>query len=201
MHFTDEEGIAAVRIARKVVEDYLTREKIPALEFPERFREKMGVFTTISTYPERELRGCIGFPEPVLPLKDALVESAISAAINDPRFPPMSPRELDRVVFEVSLLTPPKEIVAKDRKKLPEIVKVGRDGLIVERGFYKGLLLPQVPVEWGWDSEEFLAQTCWKAGLPMDCWLDPRTRVYSFTAEIFEEEEPRGRIRRKEIED
>ncbi len=201
MRYSDEDGEFAVRTARRVVEGYLLERRIPDLKFPKRFEEKSGVFTTISTYPERELRGCIGFPEPAFPLKKALVESALSAALQDPRFPPLGKDELDRVIFEVSLLTPPEEIKVDRRAELPKKIRVGKHGLIVERGFYKGLLLPQVPVEWGWDEEEFLSQTCWKAGLPMDCWLDDATRVYAFSAEIFEEEEPRGKIRRKEIED
>ncbi len=199
--YTDSEGEFAVRTARRVVEEYLQRRKIPSIEFPKRFEEKSGVFTTISTYPNHELRGCIGFPEPIFPLKKALVESALSAAFQDPRFPPLSRREIDSVVFEVSLLTPPEEIKVRRRKELLEKIEIGKHGLIVERGFYKGLLLPQVPIEWGWDVEEFLSQTCWKAGLPMDCWLDDSTKIYAFSAEIFEEEEPRGKVRRKEIED
>ena len=200
MFFTDEEGRIAVKAARKVVERVLERGEVPKIDFPEKFNTKYGVFTTISTYPERELRGCIGFPEPVLPLREALVDSAISAAFRDPRFPPLRRDEVDGVVFEVSLLRPPEEVKVRRRKELLDRIKVGKHGLIVERGFYKGLLLPQVPVEWGWDTEEFLAQTCWKAGLPMDCWLDEGTKIYSFTAEIFEEESPRGKVRRKEIE-
>ncbi len=85
------------------------------------------------------------------------------------------------------------------KKDLPKEIKIGVHGLIVEKGFYKGLLLPQVPVEWGWDEMEFLSQTCWKAGLPPDCWLDENTKIYAFTAEIFEEEEPHGKIRRKPL--
>ncbi|MCD6275413.1 MAG: TIGR00296 family protein [Thermoplasmata archaeon] len=198
--YTEEEGIFAVRTARKVVEFYIEHKNTPYIPFPKKFEENSGVFTTISTYPERELRGCIGYPEPVLPLKDALIQSAISAAFSDPRFPPLRKDELDKVVFEVSLLTPPEEIKVKRRKELLNEVKIGVHGLIVERGFYRGLLLPQVPVEWNWDVEEFLSQTCWKAGLPMDCWLDENTKIYRFTAEIFEEEEPRGAIRRKKLE-
>jgi uncharacterized protein (TIGR00296 family) len=198
--YSDEEGVFAVKTARRVVEEYLERRKIPKIEFPEKFEKKSGVFTTISTYPKHELRGCIGFPEPVFPLKKALVESALSAAFQDPRFPPLRRDEIDRVVFEVSLLTPPVEVKVKNRRELLEKIRIGKHGLIVEKGFYKGLLLPQVPVEWGWDVEEFLAQTCWKAGLYPDCWLDEDTKIYAFSAEIFEEEEPRGKIRRKEIE-
>ena len=200
MHaYTDEEGEIAVRAARRVVEEYLTNGKVPELVFPPKFDRKSGVFTTISRYPSRELRGCIGYPEPIFPLKEALVKSAIAAATEDPRFPPMRREELDHVIFEVSLLTPPEEIKVKKRKHLLKEVEIGKHGLIAERGFYRGLLLPQVPVEWGWDVREFLEQTCWKAGLPMDCWLDEYTKFYRFTAEIFEEEEPRGRVRRKEL--
>lgn len=198
--YTDEEGKFAVRTARKVVEFYLEKEDIPHIDFPKKFEKESGVFTTISTYPERELRGCIGYPEPVLPLKDALIQSAISAAFSDPRFPPLRKDEINNIVFEVSLLTPPEEIKVEDRKELLNEVKIGLHGLIAERGFYRGLLLPQVPVEWNWDVKEFLEQTCWKAGLPRDCWLDRRTKFYRFTAEIFEEEEPRGNIRRKKLE-
>ena len=201
MMYSDEEGIFVVKTARRVVEEYLNRRRVPEIEFPKKFEEKGGVFTTISTYPDRNLRGCIGFPEPIFPLKKALVESALAAAFQDPRFPPLTRDELNSVVFEVSLLTPPEEIRVKSRKELLNRVVIGRHGLIAERGFYRGLLLPQVPVEWNWDVEEFLSQTCWKAGLPPDCWLDESTKIYAFSAEIFEEEEPRGRIRRKEIGD
>ena len=200
MKYSDEEGVFAVKTARKVVEEYLERKKVPPIEFPKRFEEKSGVFTTISSYPEHELRGCIGFPEPIYPLKKSLVESALAAAFQDHRFPPLQKREIDNVVFEVSLLTSPEELKVKNKKELLKIIKIGVYGLIVERGFYKGLLLPQVPVEWGWDVETFLSQTCWKAGLPMDCWLDDDVRIYAFSAEIFGEEEPRGNIRRKNIE-
>ena len=197
--YSEEDGKFAVKTARKVVEFYLEHKSTPYIEFPENFREKRGVFTTISTYPERNLRGCIGYPEPVLELEKALVQSSLSAAFEDPRFPPLRKDEIDRVVFEVSILTPPEEIKVKKRKELLKEVKIGRDGLIAERGFYRGLLLPQVPVEWKWNTEEFLSETCWKSGLPMDCWLDDNTKIYRFTAEIFEEEKPRGEVRRKEL--
>jgi hypothetical protein len=197
--YTDEEGEFAVRTARKVVELHFEGKDLE-LDFPERFYENSGVFTTISTYPDHNLRGCIGFPEPVYPLKDALVQSALSAAFNDPRFPPLRKDELSRVIFEVSLLTPPEKIVVKNKRELLKSIRIGVDGLIAQRGFYRGLLLPQVPVEWGWKPKEFLQQTCLKAGLPADCWKDSRTTFYRFTAEIFEEESPYGEVRRKKIE-
>ena len=103
------------------------------------------------------------------------------------------------MVFEISVLTPPQLIKAKKSREYPSKVKVGKDGLIVERGMFKGLLLPQVPVEWKWDCEEFLCQCCIKAGLPSDNWLLDGTRIYKFQAIIFEEEKPRGEVRRKAL--
>ncbi len=197
--YDDRDGEFAVKTARKVVEFFLEHKSTPYLEFPEKFKKKGGVFTTISTYPDHNLRGCIGYPEPILELEKALVQSAIAAAFEDPRFPPLQKDEIDHVVFEVSLLTPPEEIKVKRRKDLLKEVEVGKHGLIAEHGFYRGLLLPQVPIEWKWNVQEFLEETCVKAGLPMDCWLDEYTKFYRFTAEIFEEEEPRGKVRRKRL--
>ena len=140
------------------------------------------------------LRGCIGFPYPVYPLVRAVIEAAVESATRDPRFPPMTMHELDNVVFEVSVLTEPKLIEVKSPTEYPSKIKIGEDGLIVERGFYKGLLLPQVPVEWGWDEEEFLCQCCMKAGLPPDYWLLKGTKLYKFSSVIAEELEPNGRV-------
>jgi uncharacterized protein (TIGR00296 family) len=103
-------------------------------------------------------------------------------------------------VVEVTILTPPEEIKVADRKELPKVVEVGKDGLIAEFGPYRGLLLPQVPVEWGWNAEEFLSQTCMKAGMSPDMWLDRRTTLYRFEGQIFAEESPRGPVARKEID-
>jgi len=97
------------------------------------------------------------------------------------------------------VLTRPELVRVEDPRDYPKAIKVGRDGLIVEKGFFRGLLLPQVPVEWGWDEETFLGQTCMKAGLYPDAWFDPDTRIYRFQAIVFEEEEPRGRVRRVEL--
>jgi len=198
-----QEGKFLVELARKTVEEYLkSRKRISA---PENISEKLlqpcGVFVTINTIKdgEKELRGCIGYPYPTTPLVQAVIESAISSATQDPRFYPLSLSELDNVVFEVSVLTPPQLIeVKKPSEYLPKIM-VGKDGLIVERGMFKGLLLPQVPVEWKWDEEEFLCQCCIKAGLPPDCWLLKDTKIYKFQAIIFGEEKPRGEIKHKAL--
>lgn len=198
-----EEGKFLVELARRTVEEYLkSRKRISVPEnIPEKFLQPCGVFVTINSVKngEKELRGCIGFPHPTTPLAQAVIESAISSATQDPRFYPLSLRELDKVVFEVSVLTPPQLIEAKKPSEYPGKIKVGKDGLIAERGIFKGLLLPQVPIEWKWDEEEFLCQCCIKAGLPPDGWLLDGTKIYKFQAIIFEEERPNGEVKRKSL--
>ncbi len=164
-----------------------------------KFQEKAGAFVTLKTYPEGHLRGCIGYPEPTFPLYQAVIRAAISAATQDPRFYPVTPGELPNLTVEVSVLTPPEPLRVDDRSKLPGLIMVGRDGLIVRAGPWSGLLLPQVPVEWGWDSREFLDQTCVKAGLPPGCWMRPDVEVFRFTAIVFAEEKPMGRVVREEL--
>jgi uncharacterized protein (TIGR00296 family) len=194
-----QEGKALVQLARNAVEEYLkTRKQIKVPEsIPEKFLQPCGVFVTINTIRngEKELRGCIGYPYPITPLVEAIIDSAINSATQDPRFSPISIRELDNVVFEVSILTPPEKIETKKSSEYPAKIKVGEDGLIVERGMFKGLLLPQVPVEWEWDEEEFLCQCCIKAGLPPDHWLIDGTRIYKFSCIIAEETSPRGTVK------
>jgi len=201
---THEEGEFIVRLARKAVETYLKTGKIIRApnDTPAKLKERCGVFVTINSVKggEYELRGCIGFPYPTHPLTQAVIESAISSATQDPRFYPMTADELDHVVFEVSVLTPPELVEVKDPQEYCQKIKVGRDGLIAEHGFYKGLLLPQVPVDWKWDEEDFLCQCCIKAGLPPDSWLLKDTKVYKFQAIIFEETSPKGKVAQKQID-
>lgn len=196
---TKEEGERAVRFAREIVDSYVKGEKIKDRDLGEKFRKKSGAFVTILTYPSRDLRGCIGIPEPIYDLKRSIVEAAKSAT-RDPRFPPLRENELSNVVIEVTILTPPRLIDVKNPRDYLDKVKIGRDGLIVEKGIYRGLLLPQVPVEWGWDVEEFLSQTCIKAGLPPDAWIDRDTMLYSFQGQIFAEKEPYGEIEERKID-
>ena len=195
-----ERGTFLVKLARAAVEEYLrSGVKIePPPETPPDLYEKRGVFVTLKTYPQRELRGCIGYPEPIMPLVLATIDAAISAATRDPRFYPVGVEELPKLLFEVTVLTPPQPIEVP-LEELPKAIKVGRDGLIVRCGYASGLLLPQVPVEWGWNEEEFLAQTCVKAGLPPNCWLDPRCQFYKFQGQIFTETEPYGEVVEEKI--
>ena len=185
---TLEEGRLAVHLARQALTAYTESKKIiEPRDLPPVFEEKRGVFVTL--HKDGELRGCIGYPLPIMPLGKAIVDSAINACSRDPRFPCVRPTELERIELEVTILTPP-EVYAEPKKRLPEQVIIGRDGLIVTRGPYSGLLLPQVAPEWGFDSLEFLSHTCLKAGLPPDAWLDEDTEVQHFQAQIFAEVAP-----------
>ncbi|MDI6642595.1 MAG: TIGR00296 family protein [Candidatus Hodarchaeaceae archaeon] len=193
-----EEGTLLVRTARRTIETYLRERRKPsAPKVPPKLREPRGVFVTL--IKGGELRGCIGHPLPTTPLIDAVIDSAISSATRDPRFPPMVPEELTEVEVEVSALTKPEPIKVKTPREYPEHVVIGRDGLIVECGGYAGLLLPQVAVEWGWDSEEFLSQTCLKAGLPPDSWLDKDVQIRKFSAQVFREKGPRGEVEERKL--
>ena len=186
-----EDGILAVKAARSSIEAE-TQGLSPELDLPRSFARKSGVFVTINTYPDGNLRGCIGYPEPVYPLKDALVFSAQSAC-HDPRFMPLSLKEAVNCTVEVTILSPP-VLIECDKKELPKKIVIGRDGLIIQFGRRRGLLLPQVPVEWGWDQEEFLRQLSAKAGLPYDAWTLKDSTIWSFTGEIFHELSPKGEI-------
>lgn len=191
--FAAEDGVVAVRQARAAVARALGMPppgEAPG-ELPLSFRERRGVFVTWYEHPEHRLRGCIGYPEPVLPLGDGLRRAAVSAALDDPRFPPVTPRELRTLVAEVSLLTPFASLPLRDR---PRGVEVGRDGLVVESGRFRGLLLPQVAPEQGWTAEEFLDGTCEKAGLARGAWRSPQVTVYRFQAEVFQERTPGGEV-------
>jgi uncharacterized protein (TIGR00296 family) len=196
-----EEGKFLIELARNAVKEYLKTGKIVKApeSTPKKLFEQCGVFVTISSvkHGEKELRGCIGYPYPTNPLVEAIIDSAINSATQDPRFYPLSLSELDEVVFEVSVLSPPEAIEAKKPEEYVAKIKVGEDGLIVEKGVFKGLLLPQVPVEWGWCEEEFLCQCCIKAGLPPDSWLTKGAKIYRFSAIIFEEEAPQGEVKLK----
>ncbi len=200
---SDEEGKFLIQLSRNTVKTYLEKGETlkPPENTPKKFFEKCGVFVTISTLKRgrKELRGCIGYPYPTNPLVEAVIDAAIQASTQDPRFESMTAKELDNVVFEVSVLTPPEPVHTDKPEEYVKTIKVGEHGLIVEKGFYKGLLLPQVPVEWGWGEEEFLCQCCMKAGLPPDSWLTKGAKIYKFSAIVFEEETPKGDVKRKRL--
>ena len=199
---TEEEGRVLVGLARTSIEAALgSSEKVTLDGVSEKLRIPCGVFVTLNKVEgsSHSLRGCIGFPYPVKPLADAVAEVAVSAALRDPRFSPVSKAEMDSIVIEVSVLTPPELLSVEKPDQYPSLIEIGRDGLIVARGQNRGLLLPQVPVEWGWDAEEFLTQCCLKARLQPDAWLLPGTEISRFRAIIFSEDEPREEVKRVEL--
>jgi len=175
--FTDTQQRTLLDIAREAVRAGVTGralDVLPAGEFP----DATGAFVTLKKHGE--LRGCIGTLECQRPLAEEIARVAVSAALEDPRFAPVHQAELDDLDLEVSVLGPLEPIDPAD----PDAIVIGRHGLVVEAGNRRGLLLPQVATEWGWDRETFLAHTCRKAGLPADCWRQG-ARVYRFAAEVF----------------
>jgi uncharacterized protein (TIGR00296 family) len=194
-----DEGKKAVEFARKIIDGYVSQNNRPNLDIGKSFLEKQGAFVTLHTFPEHNLRGCIGIPLPVMPLKDAIAEGAKSAT-RDPRFPPLEENELDSIIIEVTILTKPEIINVEKPEEYLSKIEIGRHGLIVEQGIFKGLLLPQVPIEQGWNKEEFLSHTCIKAGLIPDAWQDISTKISSFSGQIFTEVEPRGKVEEKKLD-
>ncbi len=190
-------GKVLVEIARKSVESHFsgnTKELQELIKSHWFLNKKRGVFVTIHTYPEKQLRGCIGFPLPIYPLGEAVVKAAKSAAFEDPRFPPLQEEELGKVIFEVSVLTEPEKIKYESCEELLEKIEKYKDGLILKIGPYSGLFLPQVWKEIS-NKESFLAHLCFKAGIPdPNCWKNRAAEIYKFRVNAFEEKEPYGEV-------
>ncbi len=201
--FSQEDGKMLIQFARDNIEFFLkNNRKIPIPDvLKEKFSDKYGAFVTLNKYNVigNPLRGCIGYIEPTYSLYDVIHRVSISSAIEDPRFPSVSLDEMDNIVIELSILTPPKLLKVNDPKEYLDKIVIGRDGLIVEKGMRRGLLLPQVPIDHGrnWDVETFISQTCSKAWLESNAWKNKGTNIYSFQAILFEEKEPRGEAIRK----
>ncbi|WP_456433982.1 AmmeMemoRadiSam system protein A [Thermosulfuriphilus sp.] len=179
---TDEEKITLLKIARQAIAARLEGRQ---LTFPEisspKLKTSLGAFVTL--HIRGQLRGCIGTFFPQGPLYQTVAQMAQEAAFSDPRFPPLSRAEFPQIDIEISVLSP------MERIRGVEEIEVGRHGLYIIRGLNRGVLLPQVATEYGWDRYTFLDHTCLKAGLPPGCWQDPETEIYVFTAEIFSEKE------------
>jgi len=169
-------------IARNSIKRYMYNDRfsLPS-EYDNELKISVGVFVTLTI--QGELRGCIGYVTGVKPLINSVFEMAREAAFDDPRFHPLTKEELEEIDIEISVLTP-LEKVASDYKAI-----IGVDGLIVRKGYRSGLLLPQVAVEWRYDSEQFIQQTCLKAGMNRKCYTDKDVEIFKFQAEIFNEKE------------
>ena len=194
---SDSDGVFLVKTARQAVTEFLSngnRIKLEA-EHEKKFSFHSGVFVTLNK--SDGLRGCIGFPMPEKKLSHAIIDGAIAAATEDPRFPPVTAKELNDITFEVTVLTSPMEIDVSDPMEYLTKIKVGRDGLIIRHSFYSGLLLPQVHGEYGWNVEEFLQHTCQKAGLEKDFWKSGKAKIEKFEGIVFKEEKPNGEVVRE----
>ncbi len=169
-----------LHLARATLESYLSTSKVPEYHTgrPE-LRVRAGAF--VSLHRGEELRGCVGLITPDRELYRVVQHCAVSAASEDMRFTPVTPDELDQLKIEISVLTP------LHRAREVEEIQPGKHGIFITRGPNRGLLLPQVATEYGWDRETFLAQTCRKAGLPESAWKDPLTTISIFEAQVFSE--------------
>lgn len=170
-----------LQYVRAILEERLLGKALiaPPVLRDEVFTQKYGMFVTLTL--NGKLRGCIGMIEGKATLREAAGEMAIQSAFHDPRFLPLSADELSRIKIEISILYPPQPLLQASE------IKIGRDGLIMEKGYHRGLLLPQVAVEHGWDTEEFMNQTCRKAGLESFCW-ENGAKTSRFMAVVFQEE-------------
>ena len=176
---TPEEERTCLKLARQALEHYFkTGGYLRSPVKSGALKEKRGAFVTLTV--DGDLRGCIGYPLPVKPLDETVIEMAVAAASQDTRFEPLQANELKKIKIEISVLGLPEPVSD------PGEVQVGCHGIIVSKGFYKGLLLPQVPVEHGWDRETYLCHGCLKAGLPPEEWKKG-AKLEVFTAQVFSE--------------
>jgi AmmeMemoRadiSam system protein A len=176
---TRDEERAALKLARQALEHYFkTGDLFRSPVASGLLKERRGAFVTLTV--DGELRGCIGYPLPEKPLDETIIEMAVAAATQDTRFEPLAANELKKLKIDISVLGLPEPI------EDPAEVQVGRHGIIVSKGFHRGLLLPQVPVEYGWDRETYLDHGCLKAGLPRDAWKKG-AKIQVFTAQVFSE--------------
>jgi len=199
-------GEFLVKLARRTIETYLQDKKKISIpnNAPKDLFDQSGVFVTLRRYikgKEPDLRGCIGRIEsPNSTLIQSTIDSAIDAAIRDPRFPPVTYKEMASIIVETTILTVPELLEVKNPDEYFELIEIGRHGLIAEQGTYqRGLLLPQVPVEQNWDLEYYLYYVCLKAGLPGQSWTDLKTKISRFEGFIFSEETPNGLIFQRQI--
>ncbi len=174
-----------IKIARDTLSLYVNTRALPQLtQYPvtPQLQKQCGVFVTLKNKKTNERRGCIGYIAGAKPLREAVRDCTVESATRDARFPPLHAGEEQTVTIEISVLTPPEKISSINQ------IQVGKHGLIIKKGMHHGVLLPQVPVEWGWNRDQFLQAICQKAGLPEDAWQQG-AELYIFTAQVVKETE------------
>ncbi len=181
---TEEDGKKLLRLARSSIEGYFSGKELET-EDVKHLNNELGIFVTLNK--RGALRGCIGFPEPIMPLYKAVIEASKSAAFKDPRFPPLKKEELEDIHLEISVLTEPELMAKYEPESVKEEIVIGKHGLVIKHPYGSGLLLPQVPVEQNWSVEEFLKNLCYKAGLPPTAWQRDKSEIYRFEAQVFSE--------------
>jgi hypothetical protein len=189
------EGEFLVELARKSISYYLKNlvpMKAPKIGYP-KLKQKRGVFCTLLTYPDNNLRGCIGIVFPNGDLIETTIEASCSAA-QDPRFLPLKEEELNKIVIQLSILSDLERILVYEPRDYLNEIKLGEDGLYLKYKFYSALFLPQVPVEQDWDIKTYLSQLCIKAGLREDAWINKPIKLYKFKTQVFAETEPNGKV-------
>jgi AmmeMemoRadiSam system protein A len=182
---SDEDKYCLLKVARASIGNVMKAVEMPDYELSsQNLEEKCGAFVTIEI--GSRLRGCIGIVESEKPLHLTVEEMAVSSAFRDPRFPPLKSEELDKIVIEISVLSPLENVRGSEN------IEIGKHGILLKKDYKSGLLLPQVATRYGWDSKEFLKQTCLKAGLSVDAWRDEDCEINVFSAIVFKEGEHGG---------
>ena len=180
-------GKYLLKLAKKTINNKFEKKEVKRpSKYPKELNKRSGIFVTLYKSHKfgNELRGCIGLPYPTQSLIDGVIDASLSA-IKDYRFKPLKKLELKDIKIEISVLTEPKLIRVKRSDEYMKRIKIGRDGLIIKKGIMAGLLLPQVPVEQGWNIGEYLKNLCFKAGLPPETWMDKSVEIYNFEVQVF----------------
>lgn len=181
---------ALIKLARDAISSVFESKQVEAEnKLMDRFSKPQGIFVTITI--DKQLRGCIGFVEPVFPLFEAVIRAARAAAFEDPRFPRLQKEEFKNIEVEISVLTEPELIEVDKPDGYLKKINIGKDGLIIRSRFGSGLLLPQVFTRYKCSVKQALEMTCHKAGLDEDAWKDLNSKVFKFQAQIFKEEDGR----------
>jgi AmmeMemoRadiSam system protein A len=179
MAYSPEQRSTMINLARNAILESIQNQREAAYPREDYLDAPGAAFVTLRI--DGELRGCIGSTEARFPLGHTIVQCAINSAFHDPRFPPLTREEFNRIEIELSILSPMREITNMEE------IEIGVHGIMITHGMHRGLLLPQVPVEQQWGREQFLKYTCMKAGLPANAWKLPGVKIEIFSAEIFGE--------------